>query len=247
MAERRMFTGKITDADAFTSMPSSAQSLYFHLNMHADDDGFCNQINPCKGNANASEDDLKLLIAKRYIFYFDSGVIVIKHWRMHNLLRTDRQKETQFIEEKASLYLKENGSYTLDRKQGKRVFKSTKNDNDNQTTTNCQPSDNQMSPQYRIGKDSIGEDSIDNSSGNTATQTPLKFAIPSLKEVSSYCIERKNNINPQRFIDFYTSKGWKVGKNTMKDWKACIRTWENDDKKAAGLKTASASKYERAE
>ena len=247
MASRRMFTDKITDADAFTSMPSSAQSLYFHLNMHADDDGFCNQVKLCKGNANASEDDLKLLIAKRYIFYFDSGVIVIKHWRMHNLLKNDRYKETQFIEEKSKLYLKENGAYTLDETQGKNVVSYPQKTAKNELEPKWNQNGTKMEPQYRIGKDSIGKDSIDNSSGNTATQTPLKFAIPSLKEVSSYCIERKNNINPQRFIDFYTSKGWKVGKNTMKDWKACIRTWENDDKKAAGLKTASASKYERAE
>ena len=146
MAERRMFTDKITDADAFTSMPSSAQALYLHINMHADDDGFCNQLKLCKVNANASEDDLKLLVAKNYIFFFESGVVVVKHWRMHNLLRKDRYKETQYTEEKSRLYLKENGAYTLDEFQGKKIVDNS-----------WQPKDNQRLPQDRIGKDSIEE------------------------------------------------------------------------------------------
>ena len=112
MADKRMFTKKITDSDAFTEMPLSAQALYFHLNMHADDDGFLNNPKKIQRSIGASEDDLKLLIAKRFILTFERGVIVIKHWRMHNLLRKDRYTETQYLNEKEMLMLKEDGSYT---------------------------------------------------------------------------------------------------------------------------------------
>ena len=105
MAERRMFTKKITDSDPFTEMPLSAQALYFHLNMNADDDGFLNNPKKIQRSIGASEDDLKLLIAKRFILIFEKGIIVIKHWRMHNLLRKDRYTETQYLEEKDTLML----------------------------------------------------------------------------------------------------------------------------------------------
>ena len=112
MAERRMFTKKITDSDPFTEMPLSAQALYFHLNMNADDDGFLNNPKKIQRSIGASEDDLKLLMAKRFILTFEKGIIVIKHWRMHNLLRKDRYNATQYIEEKETLMLQADGSYT---------------------------------------------------------------------------------------------------------------------------------------
>lgn len=138
MAERRMFTKKIIDSDAFLDMPLSTQALYFHLNMRADDDGFINNPKKIMRMIGASEDDIKLLITKRFIIIFDSGVVVVKHWRMHNLLRKDRYTETQYVEEKSMLFLKENGVYTED---------------GNQVTTKWQPNGN-------TGKGSIVEDSI---------------------------------------------------------------------------------------
>ena len=113
MAEKRMFTKKITDSDAFTEMSSAAQSLYFHLNQGADDDGFNNQIQMAMTKAHASADDLKILMAKNFIIRFESGVIVIKHWRMHNTLRKDRYKPTDYEEEFEMLGIKNNGVYTL--------------------------------------------------------------------------------------------------------------------------------------
>ena len=86
MAERRMFTKKIIDSDAFLDMPLSTQALYFHLNMRADDDGFVNNPKKICRMTGASEDDLRVLISKRFVLTFENGVIVIKHWRMHNLL-----------------------------------------------------------------------------------------------------------------------------------------------------------------
>ncbi len=114
MAEKRMFTKKITDDDNFISLSSSAQALYFHLNQGADDDGFNNQIAMAMFKAHASEDDLKVLMAKNYIIRFECGVIVIKHWRMHNTLRKDRYQPTNFQEELEMLGIKDNGAYTLD-------------------------------------------------------------------------------------------------------------------------------------
>ena len=114
MAEKRMFTTKIIDSDAFLDMPLSAQALYFHLNMRADDDGFVNNPRKITKYVNASDDDLKLLIAKRFILQFESGVIVIKHWRMHNTLRGDRYHPTDYQEEFKRLGLKGNKAYTDD-------------------------------------------------------------------------------------------------------------------------------------
>lgn len=114
MAEKRMFTQKIIDSDAFLDMPLSAQALYFHLNMRADDDGFVNNPRKITKYVNASDDDLKLLIAKRFIIQFESGVIVIKHWRMHNTLKSDRYRPTDYQEEFSKLGIKANKAYTDD-------------------------------------------------------------------------------------------------------------------------------------
>lgn len=113
MAQKRMFTMKIVDSDAFLDMPATTQCLYFHLNMRADDDGFIGNPKRIMKITGASEDDLRLLIAKRFVLTFEDGVIVIKHWRMHNTLSRDRYTETSYIDEKRMLLLKENGSYSL--------------------------------------------------------------------------------------------------------------------------------------
>ena len=112
MAEKRMFTKKITESDAFLDMPLSAQCLYFHLNMSADDDGFVNAPKKIQRLIGASEDDLKLLIAKSFVLVFETGVLVIKHWRMHNTIRQDRYHPTDYQEEYKLLELKDNNSYT---------------------------------------------------------------------------------------------------------------------------------------
>jgi len=114
MAERRMFAKTIIDSDAFLDMPLSTQSLYFHLSMRADDDGFINNPKKIQRMVGGSEDDLKLLVAKSFIIPFESGVVVIKHWKIHNYIRNDRYKETVYTEEKSRLFLKENNAYTLD-------------------------------------------------------------------------------------------------------------------------------------
>ena len=112
MAERRMLTRKVTDDDHFTELSASAQALYLHLTMSADDDGFCNQITTAMFRSHASTQDLEALLEKRYLLQFQNGVIVIKHWRMANALRKDRYTPTAYQEELNQLQLKDNGSYT---------------------------------------------------------------------------------------------------------------------------------------
>lgn len=147
LAEKRMFTQKIIDSDAFLDMPLSTQALYFHLNMKADDDGFVNNPKRIQRAVCASEDDLKLLIAKRFLICFDNGVIVIKHWRMHNTLKNDRYRPTQYQEEYARLEVKGNKAYTERLPEAEPV------------ALPAEPEWNQngssLEPQYSIDKDSI--------------------------------------------------------------------------------------------
>ncbi len=212
MAERRMFTKKVTDSDAFIEMSSAAQALYFHLNQGADDDGFNNQIQIAMLKAHASTDDLKILMAKNFVIRFESGVIVIKHWRLHNTLRKDRYTPTNFQEELQQLGMKDNGAYTL----------------------GCQTVAKRL-PQVSIGKDSLVEDSI--KERVKEKKTASRFSPPTIDEVKAYCLERNNHVDAERFIDYYTSNGWKVGKNPMKDWKAAVRTWERADKEKPAQKS----------
>lgn len=139
MAERRMFAKTIIDSDAFLDMPLSAQALYFHLSMRADDDGFINNAKKIQRMVGASDDDCKLLLAKRFIIAFESGVIVIKHWRIHNYIQKDRYKPTLYTEEMKHLEVNEIGGYTL-------------------LDTECIQNGYRVYTQDRIGKESKEED-----------------------------------------------------------------------------------------
>ncbi len=112
MATRRMISKEIIDTDAFMEMPLSSQALYFHLLMRADDDGFVGNPRKITRMVNAQEDDVKVLLSKRFIIAFESGVMVIKHWKIHNYIQNDRYHETKYLEEKKSLKTKDNGAYT---------------------------------------------------------------------------------------------------------------------------------------
>lgn len=144
MGSHRMFTNAVTDSDLFLEMPLSAQALYFHLGLHADDDGFVSSPKRIARSIGCNEDDIKLLIAKGFVICFDSGIIVITHWNLHNSIRKDRKKDTLFKAEKALLLL-DNGTYS---------------ELDNQLTTVCQPSVNQLSAQDKISKDKISKDKL---------------------------------------------------------------------------------------
>ena len=223
MAERRMFAKTIIDSDMFLDMPLSTQALYFHLSMRADDDGFINNPRKIQRMVGGSDDDLRVLVMKRFILPFDSGVVVIKHWRIHNYIRNDRYKETVYKDEKAQLLMKENGAYT-------------------ELTTTGIPDGNQdvstMDTQVRLGKDRLesGKDSVGEVIEEEASPPPTRskrFVPPSVDEVRDYCQERGNSVDPQRFVDYYSSNGWMVGRTKMKDWKAAVRNWEQREKKPA--------------
>lgn len=117
MANKRMFSKQITTSDAFMDMPATSQLLYFHLNMEADDDGFVANPKRTIKMIGANDDDLKVLLAKRFLLAFESGVVVIKHWLLHNAVRKDMYKETQYLEEKKLLQIKENNVYTETRNE----------------------------------------------------------------------------------------------------------------------------------
>lgn len=205
MAERRMFAKTIIDSDAFLDMPVTSRLLYYDLAMRADDDGFVNAPKKIMRMIGASQDDLSILVLRKFIIPFDNGIVVIKHWRIHNYIRKDTYNETRYIEEKDSLELDENKTYQL---------------KTNESSTERIQTVDEPSTQVRLGKVSIGKDNKEKE------QTAKRFTPPTVEEVQAYCRERGNNIDPEHFVDFYASKGWKVGSNPMKDWKACVRTWE---------------------
>ena len=153
MAERRMFAKTIIDSDAFLDLPISAQALYFHLSMRADDEGFINKPRAIMNMIGAKNDDMKLLIDKKFVIYFDSGVIVIKHWKIHNYIQPNRLKETKYKFEKASLYLDENNAYsTTPQECGQ---------SDSKLLAECEQSDGKVSREVRLGKDRLGKDRLE--------------------------------------------------------------------------------------
>ena len=213
MAERRMFAKTIIDSDAFLDMPHSTQLLYFHLSMRADDDGFINNPKKIQRIVGCGDDDLKLLIMKNFIIPFESGVVVIKHWRIHNFIRTDRYKETVYQEERAMLETKENKAYTLRQPLGI-------------------PNDNQMETQVRLGKDrlELGKDSIDMSDKPTKPSrhkyglyNNVLLSDEELDKLKAEFSDWEERID--RLSEYIESKGAKY-KNHL----ATIRAWGRRDK-----------------
>jgi len=145
MSQRRMFSPDIICSEEFIDMPVSARDLYYQLSIRADDDGFI-QPRIIMKMIGASQDDLKILLAKRFLLHFDNGVVVIKHWLIHNMIRLDRYKETRFMEEKKTLFIKGNKAYTDNTENGKPLM-----------ATKWQPNDNQRLPQVRLGKVRLGK------------------------------------------------------------------------------------------
>jgi len=161
-----MFAQTIIDSDAFLDMPNTSQLLYFHLAMRADDDGFINKPKGIMRIVGAKDDDLKVLITKKFIIPFESGVVVIKHWRIHNYIQKDRYIETKYKDEKSQLDYDENNAYKL-------------------LDTECIHNVHELETQVRLGKDRLGKDS-----NNSRT-----FVQPSLEdEPTKEIIDRKSLI-----------------------------------------------------
>lgn len=230
MAERRMFAKTIIDSDAFLEMPATSQLLYFHLSMRADDDGFVNKPKSLMRMVGCKDDDLKLLFAKKFLIPFESGVVVIKHWKIHNYIAKDRYTETKYKEEKATLMLDENNAYT---QAVDGLY------------TGCIQGVDKSETQDRLGKvregkDRVGEVIVDAPDMDVGHKTTRRhFVPPTVEEVAAYCRERGNRINAQQFVDHYASNGWVVGHSKMKDWRAAVRTWEHRDNANCSSKTTA--------
>lgn len=178
MAERRMFAKSIVLSDAFLDMPLSARCLYFTLGMFADDDGFVGAPKAIMRQCGASQDDLKVLILKRYVLAFESGVIVIKHWRMNNYLQNDRHKETTYIEELATLTVDDKGAYTEKNPENRAV---------EPMYTKCIQTvytDKDSKEKKRKDKDSLGEDISCDFEKITEMFTEICVSLPKIKSLT---------------------------------------------------------------
>ncbi len=236
MAQKRMMSLEVIDTDAFLDMPQSCQLLYFHLNARADDDGFVSNPKRIMRDIGSQSDDLKLLSAKKFIISFSDGVCVIKHWRINNFIRKDIYKETKYLNWKQTLLIRPNGAYTqTDNGKALPIPKGHYTiDSVDEALTKRQPS---------IGKSSIDKDSKEKKR-EEEPKKENKFSTPSLKEIKDYCLERKNNVDPDNFLNFYESKGWLIGKNKMKDWRASVRTWENRGSEEKAITPPRIKKWE---
>lgn len=143
MAQRRMFSKKITDTDSFLDMPLSAQALYFHLNMGADDEGFVDNIKKIQRSIGASNDDLKILVGKGFLIPFESGVVVIRHWRIHNYIQADRFQATIYQDEKEQLEFDKSKIASI------------------KPLDQCIQNVSKMDTQVRLGEDSLDKDRLD--------------------------------------------------------------------------------------
>lgn len=215
MAQRRMFSPDIVSSEEFLSMPVSSRELYFQLGMNADDDGFV-QPRLIMKLTGATDDDLKVLIVKRFVLTFQSGVIVIKHWLIHNMIRLDRYKPTRFQEEKKELSIKENKAYT-DRK-----------------LLGCQ-NGNQPATQVRLGKVRLGKD-ISIAAPEVAAVSEEKFDLPAyLEEMDN---DKRRHI--QIIGYFIEKKGLKF--DNKKEIQAAINRHCRDAKELVGFSALKVDK-----
>lgn len=226
MAERRMFAKTIIDSDAFLEMPSTTQLLYFHLAMRADDDGFVNKPKSIMRMIGGKDDDLKLLFVKKFLIPFESGVVVIKHWKIHNYIRKDTYTETKYKEEKASLELDENSAYRIAEENPLQL-------RDESVTGS--------STQVRLGKDSVGQGSTGEDIEEAAPPKPVrhKYGMYGLVLLTDEDYEKLKAEFPHDYseriarLDEYIASTGKKYKNHL----ATIRSWARKDgqkKQASG-------------
>lgn len=167
MAERRMFAKTIVNSDAFTDMPLRAQALYLHIAIEADDLGFVNNPKAIRRSVGASEDDLRLLVAKRFLIAFDNGIVAVKHWWVNNYIQADRRHQTKYQDELSMLFVDENKSYTFadtGRLAAETFSRVSRMDtkciqNVSKVDTSCIQPVSKMDTEVRLGKDRLGESS----------------------------------------------------------------------------------------
>ena len=237
-----MFAKTIIDSDAFLDMPATTQLLYFHLAMRADDDGFINKPKTIMRVCSCKDDDLKLLVAKKFIIPFETGVVVIKHWKIHNYIRKDTYSETKYKEEKATLELDENNSYTC---RNSNLLPPCNGYVDGYVTG--------TSTQVRLGKDSIGKDSLKILSGNPTTPLPKETVSSEfIKDVVEYLNEQlgtKYQYTSRKTQDLIRARMNDLTL-TLDDFKTVIdnqvKEWKNNPKMSKYLRpeTLFSNKFE---
>ncbi|HGI2258477.1 TPA: conserved phage C-terminal domain-containing protein [Streptococcus agalactiae] len=208
MAQRRMFSRKITETDRFLEMPLSSQALYFHLNMGADDEGFIDKAKTIQRTIGASDDDMKLLIAKGFLIPFDSGVVVIRHWRIHNYIQSDRFQSTLYQSEKAQLEYDKSKTASL------------------KPIGNCIQNVSKMETQVRLSKGSLDKDSLTTYptvSDNEEEDIPYKEIISYLNEKANRNyrpnIQKNKTLIKARWSEGFRLDDFKhVIDTTVKDW-----------------------------
>ena len=217
MATRRMFSIRLVNSARFLRMPISSQALYFHLGLHADDDGVV-EAYPVIKTIGCTEDDLRVLVAKGFVQVLNEDLVsYITDWNEHNTIRPDRKIDSIYKD----LLIQVNPEVKLVEKRPRADIAPPV---DNQWTDNGQTTDG-------IGKDRLGKYRLeeDNNPPNPPKRGK-RFTPPTVEEVREYCRERGNSVNAEQFVDFYASKNWMVGKNKMVDFKAAVRNWERREK-----------------
>ena len=211
MAERRMFARAVTGGARFLRMPVTSRLLYYDLGMAADDDG-CVEAFAVMRMTGATEDDLKVLVSKGFVKILNDDLVsLILDWKVNNYIQKDRYHP--------SIYAKLLNDQSMD--------------------TECIQDVSNLDTQVRLGKVSIGKASIgENSTGEVCVEKAAqsakppahtRFSPPSVQEIEDYCTEKGFLLDAERFVDYYASIGWRVGKNPMKDWRAAVRTWVKKD------------------
>ena len=205
MARRRMFSLDVVDTDAFLDLPSSAQALYFHLGMRADDDGFVSAPRKIVRSTNCGADDLKLLVSKGLVIPFDSGVCVITDWYRNNYIQNDRHHQTIYHAEYELLTL-ENRRYAL-------------------ADTACIQTVSIPEAESRFSLEKYS--SRRTASFRDASSTDLQ-PLPTLDDVLTYADEI--DLGPdeaRKFFDFNQARGWFINGTPIADWRALERRWKD--------------------
>lgn len=257
MANRRMFSLDVVDTDRFLDMGSGAQLLYYNLGMHADDDGFVTSPKKIQRNCRATDGDFRELMREGYIKVFDSGVIVITHWKQNNFIRSDRYKPTRCVEEKAQIASLQNGTYALLSESPQLEVAATVDDaepDSNQNATKRDtvgipdgiPDGSQSVPtretQVRLGKDRLGQERLElgeDSPGEKKKRTAKPFSPPSFEQCQAYYQEKRFTFDLDFFYRYFTELKWHDGNGKpVKNWKAKMLTWQHREEERGSKQQA---------
>ena len=211
MATRRMFSKDVIDSDRFLDMPLTVQALYFHLAMQADDDGFVGNPKKIQRMIGSGKDDISVLIDCGFIIPFNSGIIVITHWKSHNQIKKDRYKPTVYLSEKNKVTADDAGVYSLNCGMD----------------TDCIQNGSKVEPQTRLDKYRLDKDSIDQPS---LDRTGLA-GCPSLDEVTEYFRAKgvKGEL-AERFYSVNRDREWRIDGSPVKNWKKLADSWISNER-----------------